>query len=79
MTSLPLAYLVNAAIITKDNKIIIVRRAPNKHFSGYREFPVNKIEEGETSQEHLKRDLKEEFGIDLKIGDFFKDNEPVCR
>tara|TARA_B100001971_G_C17841543_1_gene358845 strand:+ start:87 stop:473 length:387 start_codon:yes stop_codon:yes gene_type:complete len=60
---------VIAGIIEKDNKILIGRRGPGEKLSGLWEFPGGKLEDGETHQECLKRELKEEMGIDVKIND----------
>jgi 8-oxo-dGTP diphosphatase len=68
-------YHVTAAIIYQQDKILIARRAPDKHLSGYWEFPGGKIEAGETPQECLKREIKEELGIGINVGDFFMENE----
>ena len=75
MTPLHKTYQVTAAIIRKDSKILIARRAQNKHLGGYWEFPGGKIEEGETPQECLKRELEEELGIVVNVGAFFMENE----
>jgi 8-oxo-dGTP diphosphatase len=65
---------VAAAIIQKDHKILIARRAPYKHLAGFWEFPGGKIEEHETPELCLERELREELGIDVEVGDFFMDN-----
>jgi 8-oxo-dGTP diphosphatase len=67
--------LVTAAIIKKESKILIGKRAPNRHLAGYWEFPGGKIEIGETPQECLKREIKEELGIIIKVNDLFMENE----
>ncbi|TRX32751.1 8-oxo-dGTP diphosphatase MutT [Flavobacterium sp. ZT3R18] len=67
--------LVTAAIIKKESKILIGKRAPNRHLAGYWEFPGGKMETGETPQECLKREIKEELGIIIKVNDFFMENE----
>ncbi len=62
---------VTAAIIRKNGKILIARRAAGENMAGGWEFPGGKLEEGETPEECLKRELAEEFGIDADIGRFF--------
>lgn len=59
---------VTAAIIRKGNKVLIARRAPGEKLAGFWEFPGGKVEEGETLQECLERELQEEFGIITKSG-----------
>lgn len=75
MIPLQQTYQVTAAIIRKGAKILIARRSPNKDLGGYWEFPGGKIEEGETPQECIKRELQEELGIIVTVGAFFMENE----
>ncbi|MBJ13244.1 MAG: 8-oxo-dGTP diphosphatase MutT [Candidatus Marinimicrobia bacterium] len=62
---------VSAGVIRKKNKILIGRRAPNERASGLWEFPGGKMEQGETPEECLKRELMEELGIKADIGTLF--------
>lgn len=62
---------VTAAIILKDDKILIAQRAPGQNQAGKWELPGGKIEPGETLQECLKREIKEEFEVDIEVLDFF--------
>ena len=57
---------VSAAIIMKDNKIFVTQRGYGK-FKDWWEFPGGKIEEGETPEECLKREIKEELEADINI------------
>lgn len=57
---------VSAAIIIKDNKIFVTQRGYGE-FKDWWEFPGGKIEEGETSEECLKREIKEELKADINI------------
>ncbi|MCX8110493.1 MAG: (deoxy)nucleoside triphosphate pyrophosphohydrolase [Syntrophorhabdaceae bacterium] len=60
---------VTAAIIEKDGKILIAKR--KKAYMGYLwEFPGGKQKEKETLEDCLKREIKEELGIDIEVGDF---------
>lgn len=57
---------VSAAIIMKDNKIFVTQRG-YREFKDWWEFPGGKIEEGETPEECLKREIKEELKADINI------------
>ena len=65
---------VVAAIIEKDGKFLIGKRKKGKHLEGKWEFPGGKIENGESPQNCLERELKEEFGIITKAGEFIGEN-----
>ena len=58
---------VVAAVIKKDNKYLIAQRNRNKHFAFYWEFPGGKVDNGETFEIALQREIKEELSIDIKI------------
>lgn len=57
---------VSAAIIVKDNKIFVTQRGYGE-FKDWWEFPGGKIEECETPEECLKREIKEELEADINI------------
>jgi 8-oxo-dGTP diphosphatase len=65
---------VTAAIILNDNKVLIMRRAPGEKHAGGWEFPGGKVEEGETLDQCLERELKEELNIKVKVNRFFFDS-----
>jgi mutator protein MutT len=61
---------VTAAIIFNDEKVLSAKRSAGKHLAGHWEFPGGKVELGETPEQCLKRELKEEFTIESEIGEF---------
>lgn len=65
---------VTAAIIIKKDLILIARRGRNENLAGKWEFPGGKIEDGETAQQCLIREIKEELNIDVKVGNFFEES-----
>ena len=60
---------VVAAIIMKDNKIFATQRGYGD-FEGGWEFPGGKMEEGETREEAIVREIKEELDVDIAVKNF---------
>ena len=58
---------VVAAVIKKDNQYLIAQRNRNKHFAFHWEFPGGKVDNGETFEIALQREIKEELSINIKI------------
>ncbi len=63
-------FKVTAAVIERDGKILIAKRRIGDRHGGRWEFPGGKIGFGETPEECLKRELKEELGVEAEIGEF---------
>ena len=63
---------VAAAVVLKDGKILAMQRGPggNPATACKWEFPGGKMEPGETPQQALARELKEELAIDVSVGEF---------
>jgi|SRR5699024_7592791 len=59
---------VVGAIIVKDGKILCAQRGPTKTLPGKWEFPGGKIEQDETLQEALKREIQEELTCTIEVG-----------
>ena len=61
---------VVAAILLNKGLFLSAKRSEGKHLAGHWEFPGGKIEPGETPEQCLMRELKEEFTIESEIGEF---------
>ncbi len=59
---------VVAAIIKHDNKIFATQRGYGDFKDGW-EFPGGKIEEGETPQQALIREIREELDTEIEVGE----------
>ena len=58
------------AVCILDDKVLITRRLQNnKVLGGYWEFPGGKLEKGETHQQAIVREMKEELSIDVAVDD----------
>ena len=53
------------ALINEQGKVLINTRPEGKDYAGYWEFPGGKVEENETPEEAIIRELKEEINIDV--------------
>ncbi|KAB0532945.1 MULTISPECIES: (deoxy)nucleoside triphosphate pyrophosphohydrolase [Pseudomonas] len=60
---------VAAAVVHLDGKILITRRAPGQKLAGMWEFPGGKLERGETPQDCIIRELREELGVESVAGE----------
>ena len=60
-----LKIVVSIALINNENEILLSKRPKKKHLSGFWEFPGGKVEEGETPEKALIREVKEELNIDI--------------
>ena len=62
---------VVAAIIINNNQIFATQRGYGDYKGGW-EFPGGKIEAGETPQEALIREIREELDMEIKVGEFLE-------
>ena len=60
---------IGVAAIVRQGKILIDRRREEGDMGGLWEFPGGKIEVGETIEECIKREIKEELDIEIAVGD----------
>ena len=59
---------VVAAVIVREDEVLVTRRPRGGHMAGKWEFPGGKIEKGETPQAALRREILEELGCRVSVG-----------
>src|SRR5262245_10720190 len=67
--SAPPVVEVVAAVIERDGRLLITRRPAGTRLAGYWEFPGGKREPGERAVPALEREIREELGAEVRVGE----------
>ncbi|MGB5812427.1 MAG: 8-oxo-dGTP diphosphatase MutT [Polyangiales bacterium] len=60
--------VVAAAVIVADGNVLLTKRRDDQHLGGMWEFPGGKLEAGESPEQALVRECREECGIEIEVG-----------
>ena len=60
---------VTATILARNHQVLIAKRKDTDRLPNKWGFPGGKVEKGETPEECLRRELTEEFGIEVSVGE----------
>lgn len=61
--------IVVAAVIEDEHRFLVTRRQPGTHLAGMWEFPGGKVDPDETHVTALRRELREELGVEAEVGE----------
>jgi mutator protein MutT len=61
--------VVVAAVVEQADRVLVTERPSGTHLGGYWEFPGGKTEPGETHEQCLEREMREELGVVVEVGD----------
>ena len=64
--------VVAAAVVIREGRVLLTRRAEGQHLAGMWEFPGGKLEQGESPEETLVRECREECGIEVEVAEFLE-------
>lgn len=71
-------HIAAGIICDKSNNVFIAQRPLKSHMGGFWEFPGGKLEEKETPEQALIRELQEEIGINVTQCSLFETVEHDC-
>jgi len=60
-------FIVTAAVIWRDGRVLLARRPENGLLGGLWEFPGGKLETGESLESCLEREIREELGVRIRV------------
>jgi mutator protein MutT len=69
----PFVIEVSAALVFRDGRLLIAQRHAKSHLGGLWEFPGGKREAGETFEQCLVREIREELGVEISVGELFEE------
>jgi 8-oxo-dGTP diphosphatase len=61
--------VVAAAVVVEGRRVLLTQRKAGTHLAGAWEFPGGKVEPGEDPREALRRELREELGVEARVGE----------
>jgi len=61
----PILLVVAAALVDRDNRVLVAQRPPGRSMAGLWEFPGGKVAAGENPEQALVRELREELDIEV--------------
>ncbi|MGV3772609.1 MAG: 8-oxo-dGTP diphosphatase MutT [Verrucomicrobiales bacterium] len=67
------AIEVAAGLVFRRGKLLLAQRRDGDHLGGLWEFPGGKLEQGESCEECLQRELREELGIEVEVGELLNE------
>ncbi|MEW9834151.1 (deoxy)nucleoside triphosphate pyrophosphohydrolase [Mesorhizobium marinum] len=62
-----LLLVAAVALVDADGRVLLAQRPEGKALAGLWEFPGGKVESGETPEETIVRELREEIGVETKV------------
>ena len=65
MSARPIILVAAAALIDVDGRVLVAQRPPGKSMAGLWEFPGGKVNDNETPEDALVRELREELALDV--------------
>ncbi len=57
--------IVAAGVLVREGRVLLAKRPEGKHLAGLWEFPGGKVEPGESPEDALVREVREELGVEL--------------
>jgi 8-oxo-dGTP diphosphatase len=64
-----IVHVVAGVINDARGRILLARRTEDRDLAGLWEFPGGKVDPGETPEQALVRELREELGIEARVGE----------
>jgi mutator protein MutT len=63
------SIVVLAAVVERDGRFLLTRRLRGTHLEGTWEFPGGKCEDDESHEACLEREIREELGVEVEVGE----------